>query len=314
MGLKSEQVLAIGQREAGSLPVLFACDDSYAPYTAVTIASVYKHTTVPVDVTILASGFSAQTVSRFERIQQQQGHSLTILDVPDDVIEPFQTNHHWPKAACLRMAAPEIVERDRILYLDSDLLARASLQEVFASDLGECPVAGVPDFEAEALARAPHINWLGLPAGDPYINTGVMVMDLARLREERFLEKVHATQQSPLAAELRFGDQCLLNSVLAGRKALLDPRWNIHTTRIPLAAFHYLFVSGTRGIFHFCGVEKPWMDGASPSLRNLWTEYLALTDYTLDEVRRPSRPDNPAVQSILAEMRAAYFNRSSRAG
>jgi lipopolysaccharide biosynthesis glycosyltransferase len=180
---------------------------------------------------------------------------------------------------------------------------------LFEVELGECPVAGVADVTAEALKQTPELNWLGLPPGDFYISSGVMVMDLARMRKERFLEAAYAAQNSPLASQFKFGDQCVLNSVLAGRKAALDPRWNIHTSGIPVAAFHYLFVSGTRGIFHFCGLEKPWMERANPALRTIWAEYLALTDYTLGEVRRPHRPGNPALARVVAQAQAAYRNR-----
>jgi lipopolysaccharide biosynthesis glycosyltransferase len=134
-----------------------------------------------------------------------------------------------------------------------------------------------------------------------------MLMDLTRMRRERTLQAAHAAQTSPASARFRFGDQCVLNLALAGRKGNLDPRWDIHTARLPLAAFHYLFVSGTRGIFHFCGLEKPWMAGAHPSLQALWAKYLSLTDYTLEEVLRPSRPGNLELEQILAEQRAAYF-------
>lgn len=309
MVLKAAQVLAIGERAVGAIPILFACDEAYAPYTAVAIASVYKHATASADVTILTPGLSPATLRRFERIEQQQGHSLGILQVPLDATEQFPENLHWPKSSYLRMAAAEIVDRERVIYLDSDVVVRAPLQELLAVELGECPVAGVADVTVEALARAPELNWLGLPAGDFYISSGVMVMDLARLRKERFLEAAYAAQHSAAAAQFKFGDQCVLNSVLAGRKAALHPRWNIHTSGVPVAAFHYLFVSGTRGIFHFCGLEKPWMERANPALRAIWAEYLALTDYTLDEVRRPHRPGNPALASVVAQAQAAYRDR-----
>lgn len=307
MAFKTQTLLTIGQRNADSIPCVFACDEAYAPYTAVALASVYQHASCSTDVTILTPSFSAATVHRFERIKGQQGHSLTILQVPLEATQQFPAYHHWPQASYLRMAAAEVIDHERVIYLDSDVLVRAPLQELFKFDLGDCPVAGVPDFDAAALARTPQLNWLDLPAGDPYISTGVMLMDLTRMRHERTLQATYAAQMSPASSRFRFGDQCVLNVALAGRKAVLDPRWNIHTSRLSLAAFHYLFVAGTRGIFHFCGVEKPWMAGAHPSLLALWVEYLSLTDYTLQEVRRPSRPANLQLEQMLAEQRAAYF-------
>jgi lipopolysaccharide biosynthesis glycosyltransferase len=286
---------------------VFACDEAYAPYTAVAIASLYRHAAAETAVTVLTPGFSPETLRHFERIQGQQGHSLSVLKIDEDITREFLENHHWPKVSYLRCAIAEFVAHERVLYFDSDLLVRAPLQELLRYDLGDHAVAGVPELTAKDLQRAPTLNWLDLPPGDVYINSGVMVMNLSRLREERFLQAAQHAQQSALSSKFRFGDQCVINTALAGRKATLDLRWNIRTGLIPEAAFHYLFTTGTRGIFHFCGLEKPWMPAARPTLRDAWREYLQLTDYSWDEVCRPDRPANPAMERMIAEMREAYF-------
>jgi lipopolysaccharide biosynthesis glycosyltransferase len=299
--------LRIGRSTNSAIGCVFACDEAYAPYTAVAIASVYRHAAIETAVTILTPGFSPDTLRHFEQIQGQEGHSLSVLKVTEDVTHEFLENHHWPKVSYLRCAIAELVAHERVLYFDSDLLVRAPLQELFSYDLRDCPVAGVPELTAKDLARAPTLNWLNLPAGDVYINSGVMVMNLNSLREQRFLQAARKAQQSAVSSKFRFGDQCVINTALAGRKASLDPRWNIRTGLIPEAAFHYLFTTGTRGIFHFCGLEKPWMPAALPTHRHAWCEYLRLTDYTWDEVRRPDRPANPWMERTVAEMREAYF-------
>lgn len=305
MSVTVEQ-LRVGRGSDSAIRCVFACDEAYAPFTAVAIASLYQHATLATDVTILTPGFSANTLRHFEHIQGQQDHSLGILKVPETVTREFLAHHHWPKTSYLRFAIAEFIEHERIVYLDSDLLICAPLQEVFNCDLGDHPVAGVPEFTAEDLSRSSRLNWLNLPSGDVYISTGVMVMDLKRMREERFLQAAQAAQHSALSPKFRFGDQCVLNTALAGRKATLHPRWNVRTGWIPEVAFHYLLTTGSRGIFHFCGLKKPWMAGTSPALREVWGRYLQLTDYTWDEVRRPDRPANPAMERIVAEMREAY--------
>ncbi|HEX2878136.1 MAG TPA: glycosyltransferase [Polyangiaceae bacterium] len=299
--------LRIGRSRDSAIGCVFACDEAYAPFTAVAIASLYRHAATATDVTVLTPGFSSETLRHFEHIQGQAGHSLRILKIPEEVTGEFLAYHHWPKTSYLRCAIAEFVSHERVLYFDSDLLIRGPLQELSQYDLGDHPVAGVPELTAKDLARAPVLNWLGLPPGDVYINSGVMIMNLSRMRQERFLQAARQAQHSASSSNFRFGDQCVINTVLAGRKASLDLRWNIRTGLIPEIAFHYLFTTGTRGIFHFCGFEKPWMPGAKPVLRDAWGEYLQLTDYTWDEVRRPDRPANPAMERVIAEMREAYF-------
>jgi len=303
MHVDTENLLTIGQAPSSDLSILLTPDEAYAPYAAVTLASLFKHATTAMDVTILTPGFSPETLQRYERIEQQMSHSLTILKVHPSVTAGFGSEYYWPNAAYLRLAAAELLSHDRILYLDSDLLIRAPLQQLFAIDLGEHLVAGVPEFSAELMEQTPGLNWLGLPPGDVYLNAGVVLMDLDGLRRERFSQRALEMQESA-GSKFRFADQCLLNAALVGRKAELDPRWNIRGYALPASAFHYLLTTGTRGIFHFNGPQKPWTDGADPALREVWGEYLKLTGYTMDEVCRPAPPVFEKMNRDLSEIRA----------
>lgn len=297
----TETLLRIGPDPGSSYHCLLTCDEAYAPYVAATLASVFAHATTAMDVTVLTPGFSQETLRRFERIEQVTAHTLSVVKVPSEVTAAFGAQDYWPNAVFLRLAAAELLAHDRVLYLDSDLLVRAPLQEIFEFDLGDSLVAGVPELTADLLERSSELNWLGLPRGDVYLSAGVLLMDLAGLRRENFLQT--ALELYPvLVPKIRFADQCLLNAGLAGRKALLPTNWNIRAANMPEAAFHFLFTSGKPGIHHFNGTRKPWMEGASVALRDIWAQYLKLTDYTMAEVRRPAPLRYEALERHVAEM------------
>ncbi|HEX2879829.1 MAG TPA: glycosyltransferase family 8 protein [Polyangiaceae bacterium] len=305
MRAETQTLLTVGHESPSEYRCVLACDQAYAPYAAVTIASLFKHATARMDITVLSHELTPQTVRRFERIEQVTSHTLRVLKVPTQATAAFGAEHYWSNAVYLRLAAAELLQCDRVLYLDSDLIVRAPLQEIFQFDLGDNLVAGVPEATAALLERSPELNWLGLPSGDMYLNSGVMLMDLAGLRRESFLQRALELQVA-IATKIRYTDQCLLNAGLAGRKGVLDSRWNMRAANMPEAAFHYLFTAGTPGIFHFNGPRKPWTDGASPALRDDWAEYLKLTDYTMPEVRRSAPPNYEQLERDTEEMRALF--------
>ncbi len=71
----------------------------------------------------------------------------------------------------MRVALAEILYCDRVLSLDADALIVNEIgSEPWTMDLGDCHVAGVP--ETRISARL----------GKPYINAGVMMFDLDRIR------------------------------------------------------------------------------------------------------------------------------------
>ena len=106
---------------------------------------------------------------------------------------------------------------------------------------------------------AQHCSALGLPSPRLYFNSGVLLMDLARLREGGYVSEIvefasarlhpaltlQALEPGADAAGLRrhaslhpgqliFGDQDAMNAVLAGERLALHPRWNcMNQLRLP---------------------------------------------------------------------------------
>lgn len=175
-------------------------------------------------------------------------------------------------AAYLRLLIPEIMpEFDRAIYLDSDLVVEKNLHALWEKEIGDRPAVAVQDYMVPYVSSVPKSHqtdqMLKLPANTPYYNTGVMVINLKRWREENIgrkaLEYIHKFQQ------FQFADQDALNAIIAGAWGPLDPKWNVmlsvitrYGRRLGLsrAEMHHAQRNLLKNpfILHFTGPTKPW--------------------------------------------------------
>ena len=172
-----------------------------------------------------------------------------------------------------RMLIPRLFpELDRCLYLDADLMACSDVGELL--DLCDMPAFGKCCFAAA--------KDLGLQAGDNplyeehrlsigftpeelrgYVNAGVLVMNLRRIREEGLEERFLALVPKNYA----YGDQDILNIVCKGRILRLPIRCNLVASNI---GNRERVVGACEGrdredallgrpvLCHFDWQEKPW--------------------------------------------------------
>ncbi|KAF8335997.1 glycosyltransferase family 8 protein [Cantharellus anzutake] len=99
---------------------------------------------------------------------------------------------------------------ERVIYLDADVLVRKDVSALWDSDLQGASLGAVQD--------------VGIPMrdGSPYFNSGVLLMDLAKIREDReaLLRVCHSLKDSPVH------EQDALNKHFKSRWRALDFRWN----------------------------------------------------------------------------------------
>jgi lipopolysaccharide biosynthesis glycosyltransferase len=137
----------------------------------------------------------------------------------------------YPLTIYLRLFIPSFIpkEVEKILYLDVDMIVRKDLSTLFATDLGDNIVAAVQDprlltFD-NSWGGVKNYEELGIPGKTHYFNSGLLLMDAQKWRDEQIAEKtvecINNNQKY-----VNYPDQYGLNVVLANRWFELDTRWN----------------------------------------------------------------------------------------
>lgn len=192
------------------------------------------------------------------------GAKWSPLAIPDERMRGFPCKAHYGGyAACYRLLLPELLpDVSRVLYLDADILHVDRLDELWATDLcGHC-VAAVTNPLFTSMHERIRSN-LGVEDPAAYFNSGVLLLDLERLRNSglgRALVEFAVGATVPLP----WPDQDTLNAVLWQHRLPLSPRWNAMTGlfMLPrrLMAWDQKTVSAARrspAIIHFVGGYKP---------------------------------------------------------
>ena len=259
--------------------VAFTVDNHNLDQVAVVITSILAHSSEPSALRFFIVLDGPADVAR-QKIAGWPDRPGTLTLVPlDNRFAGRPQVGHISTAALLRTQLPNALPQlDRVLYLDADIIVRRDIAELYRSDLGDKPVGGVLDLGMYMRLRRESVH--GDPAlGDyfarlglnlhqsPYVNSGVLLMDLAALRAFEFSARALAFSKAR-GAELITMDQCLINTLLSGRIALLDPRWNAfcHVLHQP-RRHHYLprrlradlkLQQSEPWLVHYTGPNKPW--------------------------------------------------------
>lgn len=267
------------------LPVVLVTNDRYAAFAATASRSLLDNTADPtrIEIHLLHTDLAARNRERLGELVEGSGARLLFHDVgerveADEAYRGLTPHFH-------RLLAPEILPTgvDRFVYLDSDLLVRGDLRDLFAMPLGGRTVATCQDYIGTFAQAVANHRELGVPGTTPYFNSGVMLVDRDLWQADRVSERVlECTRRNErhLYAQGKFFqyDQYALNVVLRDAVVLLDMTWN-HGAEYPYRDCR---------IVHFNGHGKPWSPTCSPEFRDEFHSVLARTGWRPDELPRPS--------------------------
>ena len=207
----------------------------------------------------------------------------------------FTTCTHFTKAAYFRFFIPEIlIEYDRAIYLDCDLVVNHDLKELFNTNIHERPLAAVIDLwiklntcNNNTTQQIYLTNTLKMKNFEKYFNSGVLLLDLKKLRKINFTQK--CINRLKEIKNPRYVDQCILNSLIDGNFHELDFKWNLQCNivydiqdidkKLPITLLSKLnAIKNNPYIIHYCSGRKPWSYMGRDHY-NIWWMYARETTF-----------------------------------
>lgn len=218
-----------------------------------------------------------------EHITSKTGETVTcrFIEVDEAIFEGFPERNRYPKQIYYRLASPLLLpkELDRILYLDVDLVVINPLTELYNMDFeGNYYIAC--SHVKEFLTKVNQVR-LGVEDNVPYINTGVMMMNLPLLRSDLTIEQIRSTAQKKMRSFM-LPDQDLL-TVMHGehikltdtmRYNLSDRSLNLYNADPQNEPLDLQWVRENGVIIHYYGKNKPWNENYNGILDVFYKENL----------------------------------------
>ena len=212
------------------IEIFFASDSSYCPFMSTAIASILKNAGAKDSFSfhIADGGLTEDDKQKVEELKKIKNFKLAYYR-PNlhEYLQFFRTDvANFPIIVNTRLFVEKLLPPtlDKVIYLDADTVVLGSLSDLWKTELENNFVAAVPDLKM----RLSHRRQLGLPNEYRYFNSGMLLINLKKWREESALEKL-----LDICLEIRdkieFPDQDALN-VFAYRTRYyeLPRRWNCH--------------------------------------------------------------------------------------
>lgn len=187
--------------------------------------------------------------------------------VPEEIFADFVTTKRYPKEIYYRLAAPYLLPQnlERVLYMDVDTVVINSLMELYESDFEDNYFMGCTNTQL-FLQKVNQVR-LGMDVEKdvPYINTGVLMMNLPLLRENlNFADICEFSEKKKQM--LILPDQDILTALYGEHVKLIDKLlYNLSDRTILVynadprnKPIDREWVKDNTSIIHYFGRNKPW--------------------------------------------------------
>ncbi|QAT42779.1 glycosyltransferase family 8 protein [Aminipila luticellarii] len=216
------------------IPIFFAIDDGYAPFLSVALASIIQNASreYMYKITVLHQNLSKTNQERLaalgaEHVEIQFVPMENRLEGITDRIGNRLRADFFTLTIFFRLFIPVMFpEYDKAIYLDSDVVVPGDISELYRTELGDHLLAAAADHSVAGVP--PFVDYIENGVGvkkDQYINSGVLLMNLKKMRESRLEHRVLELMDT-YHFDCIAPDQDYLNVLCNDRIVYLPPFWD----------------------------------------------------------------------------------------
>lgn len=239
--------------------ILYCTDRRFIRHNIVSITSlILSNPESRFRIVLLVDFLDKNLFQQISEYLARKGSEINIEKVDHEVFKLSKVYSYYSKANYYRLLVSHYFPEGRVLYLDSDTIIIGAISELFQLKLNSYCLAAVEDanfFDRHSKLR--------MKNSSKYFNSGVLLIDVEKWRENELVEKTLDLANQDL--QFYHQDQECLNSVIDGEWLKLSPRYNLQS---PFFSYHEGQASYSINevkqsidhpiIAHFTGGLKPW--------------------------------------------------------
>ncbi len=266
---------------ANTVPIVYITDDNYTMPTIISIISLLKNMQNPPTVYILGIDLSNKNKEYFNGL-----NGVKLLNLDNKYKNLDLKHRHVTKSALFKFDLAEIFnEFDKILYIDSDTVIKDDIKTLLDTDVEGVYGGVVKDCIGEII----HNDTKRLSVKN-YFNSGVMLLNLAKMREDNIKEKLLNAKKT---APVDYLDQEIFNIVFKDNVKFLNPEFNYMVTNKKLMKKTVEKFYGVKKInpkiIHLTYL-KPWEYKGIAYSRE-WMKYYNLSPFKDEKLNLKENPD-----------------------
>ncbi len=216
------------------IPIFFTIDDGYAPFLAVALNSAIQNSSTKncYKAIVLHQDLSEENISKLKSLETEHFKIELIpmranFEALDDRMSNRLRCDYFTLTIYFRLFIPAMFPQyDKGIYIDSDVVLTEDIAKLYEIDIEDNYIGACNDL---SIADIPPLvayteNAVGVKAKE-YINSGVLLMNLKKLREHdlegHFLNLLQAYHFDSIAP-----DQDYLNAMCNGKIFYLNEAWD----------------------------------------------------------------------------------------
>lgn len=253
--------------------ICLACDDNYAKYAGVVIASILSNSPAEeiLNFYILDGGITQENKEHINNLKRIKDCKINFIDIEESLFEDYKqvkTHRYITLATYYRLKLPTLLpDISKVIYFDCDFVINSSLKELFNMDMQNYPIAGVQDIKNKMVRLNP-----------TYVNAGMLVFNIDKMKELDLENKFLEWTKNNIDC-ITCGDQEIINEVCKGQIKILPHYWNVQSSNFTNRSSY----TKTPRCIHFVAKKKPWHFASYSYHRSYYFKYLQLTDWALND-------------------------------
>ena len=245
------------QEQKEKKAIVLAANYAYVEQVITTIKSICYHNR-SIRFYLINSDFPNEWLKQLNKRLEKFDSEIINCRVTSEQISRYKTDISY--TVFLRYFVADFVKEDKALYLDCDLVVTKNLDDLFATDLQDYPLAAIRDFGGRAYF------------GREIFNAGVLLINKALWKQENITQKL-IDLTNEWHDKVDQADQSILNMLFENKWLELDFDNNHIVIHERFA--NYRFPNGQEypGIIHYLSERKPWQVHAGQTYRDVWWYY-----------------------------------------
>ena len=233
--------------------VVYASDDNFSSIMGVSITSLLENNKLKcIHITILDSGISPKNKNKINELVSRYGNVKICFILMNDLESRLGVKLSTDRGSLSQFSRLFISSifneyEGRVLYLDCDTLIVNSINSLMSLDIGDSVVAALKDAFSVHYRKN-----IGLEKNDIMFNSGVMLIDLKKWRDENIECKILDFIREH-EGKVQQGDQGILNAILSRQTYVFEPKYNLVSIFFDLS---YPDLIRYRGPVNFYSEEK----------------------------------------------------------
>lgn len=244
--------------------ILMAINRNYYQQMITLICSLGENNNLGIDIYLIHNELTSEHIKFVQRLMEKKNYGhLYEVKVNSTFLEGAKVNEHFSIEMYYRIFASELLPTtiNRILWLDADIIAIKNIENLYNFDLQGNSIAACVHRERYVncnLINDQAVKRLDMDSGCRYFNSGVLLMDLEKIRKyfnkEAVIELIYQKE-----AVLENPDQDILNLLYCHDVLMLDE--SIYNYQVHYdwdAVNERQHIQECAVLLHYVGPAKPW--------------------------------------------------------